>query len=258
MPFRRYDPTVKAVNGLTVTTWGREKVGKTHFALTFPDPIYLFNFDFGFEPVAKKLPAKKEIYVSDFPIRRPGDPDEAEEILKAFEKDLDFALGQLQDRPTGTVVFDTAAELWKLAQLHFINGVVEKRIKINAQNKKPTDPDLIRTYPYDYGKANAWMAGQLRRVVQLAEEYGTNGVFINRCKQVYNDKGEPTGTYEYNGFGESLAITPIVLMLGKTQQRGEPPEFFARVQSCRYDFEQEGMEFADPTYETIKAIAGLE
>ncbi len=262
MPFRRYDPTVKEARGITANAWGREKVGKTHFALTFPDPLYLFNLDFGFEPVAKQLPGDREIYVSDFYINRPGDADEAEKILAAFEKDVDEALTALRKAATegryGTVVLDTAAGLWQLCQLHFVNGVVEKRIKINAQKKLPTDPDLIRVFPYDYGKANAWMAGNMRRIVQAAEQYGINGVFLHRCKQVYNDKGEATGAYEFNGFGESLAIAPITLMLGKTQAKGEPPEFFARVQSCRYDFSQEGLEFADPSYDTLKMLAGME
>ena len=40
--------------GLKVLAWGEPEVGKTHFALTFPEPVYVVDTDLGVAPLLAK------------------------------------------------------------------------------------------------------------------------------------------------------------------------------------------------------------
>ena len=53
----------------TIVVAGREKQGKTNFALTAPDPIAHFNLDVGLEGVIEKFRTTKVIYTHDYPYR---------------------------------------------------------------------------------------------------------------------------------------------------------------------------------------------
>ena len=60
MPFKKLDAE-ETSQRLLVSVWGQEKTGKTSFALTFPPPIYFFDFDLGAEAVYQSSRIKKSI-----------------------------------------------------------------------------------------------------------------------------------------------------------------------------------------------------
>jgi hypothetical protein len=62
--FKEADTEVKL--RILVGVEALEKEGKTHFALTAPGPLAVFDFDTGMEGVVHKFAGKKKIYVSDY------------------------------------------------------------------------------------------------------------------------------------------------------------------------------------------------
>ena len=60
------DDIVETPRRLIASLEGREKVGKTHFALTAPPPILFFNIDIGTEGVVGKFQeAGKKVFLYD-------------------------------------------------------------------------------------------------------------------------------------------------------------------------------------------------
>ena len=56
---------IEAKNRLLLNVWGPPKAGKTTLALTFPEPIYYFNFDLGLEQHIGRI-AEKQMFVSQY------------------------------------------------------------------------------------------------------------------------------------------------------------------------------------------------
>ena len=108
------DDVIERPYRLVASVSGREKVGKTHFALTAPDPIFFINIDIGAEGVLDKFQAEgKKIYLYDVRVPRTAPKDYYvpmwESLKKVFEKACQVG--------AGSIVVDTASEVWELARL---------------------------------------------------------------------------------------------------------------------------------------------
>jgi hypothetical protein len=235
MPFR--PAQADTLRRLVVSLWGDPKVGKTHFALTCPEPIRYLNLDFG---VAELVPrfAGKQIEVSDLQLADVGSLRECSRILEQFYKDYLWAL---EHSAGGTVVVDTATQVWQLVQTVKLEEVKERRAK-----KKGGDPDEVQLYPYDYAQANVLMSSILRRALH---HEGVNTVFIHRSKKRFNARGEELPGTEFQGFNETPAIAQVTLHLFT-----EGKQHRARIEKCRFDTSLEGGVFADLTYDTLRAL----
>jgi hypothetical protein len=114
--FSRYQPRVTRKICLSVE--GREKDGKTHFALTAPGPIVYFNLDYGLDRVEPhvKFP-DLDLRVVDVPsVAKNGHPDViAEEALKVWEWLKVQHINALDS--ARTVVYDSFTEVWELIRL---------------------------------------------------------------------------------------------------------------------------------------------
>jgi hypothetical protein len=91
---------------LVASVSGKEKVGKTHFALTAPDPIFLISVDIGTEGVVDKFQAEgKRIYIYEVRLSKTAKQDVYvpmwENLKKIFEK--------VYQAGAGTVVVDSVA-----------------------------------------------------------------------------------------------------------------------------------------------------
>jgi len=45
--------------GLKILVWGEPEVGKTHFALTAPEPVYVVDTEYGVAPVLRHFKHKR-------------------------------------------------------------------------------------------------------------------------------------------------------------------------------------------------------
>ncbi len=171
--FTKADDTITP--RLIMSVSGLEKQGKTHFGLTAPGPIAVFDTDVGDEGVVHKF-AGKEIYTIDIGVPAEEESEEADEIWGKFRKGYYAAL---EDESVRTLVMDTATELWELLRL--------------ARFGK-----LTQVMPYQYGPVNA----EYRRLLRDSYKYDKNVILLHKMKAKYvNDKR--TAEYERAGFNDT-------------------------------------------------------
>ena len=98
---------------LIASVSGKEKHGKTSFALSAPGPIIYFNLDFGQEGVIDKYSGDKDIYEKEYKFTRLETADRYVTLWTGFVTDFRAAL-QSKAR---TIIIDTATEAWELVRL---------------------------------------------------------------------------------------------------------------------------------------------
>lgn len=212
---------------LILGVWGPPKTGKTHFALTFPEPIYYHNFDWGLEHHLGRV--QKKLYVANYLTERPDlSATEAEGMLRLFEKDYATALQQ----PSGTIVIDTSSQLWQLVSKVFLE-------KIKAKRRDG------QVYPFDYADANAYFQNLINQVKKTP----LNMVLIQRAKEKYNGQGQATGVLEMQGNNQVPYLVQVQLQLGK-----DGTKHWGIIEECWESTDLEGIRLADPNYESLQKV----
>jgi hypothetical protein len=108
MPFKKAEDLGSTPLPLLVNIWGEPKTGKTQFLLSFPRPLWLFDFDHGYRELLQMHPElRKDLYYQSYQL--PANPtlDQGEEILQQFVDDWYEAV----QAPGGTVGLDTGTDL---------------------------------------------------------------------------------------------------------------------------------------------------
>ncbi len=165
---------------LRISAWGEEKVGKTHFSLTFPSPIYFFDFDTGLERAVWSIPEDKILLSSTYGWGNPQPTSkEAEELLMQFTEDYAGVIHDHMDGSQGTVVWDTATFIWQVVQVFIVAPIRESR---EAAGKS-----LMR---FDYGGANSFFQNLINMVKPAPR---LNLVLLHRAKEKYNSQVQRTG-----------------------------------------------------------------
>ena len=114
--FNKYQP--KLTRKACISVEGREKRGKTHFALTAPGPIIYINLDEGLDRVQPEVKFPNlDLRVVNIPnFSKDGHPDKvADEALKVWENLKQIHVSALE--AARTVVYDSFTEVWELARL---------------------------------------------------------------------------------------------------------------------------------------------
>jgi hypothetical protein len=205
---------------LIVNVQGLEKCGKTHFALTFPDPIAMIDIDVGTEGVVDKN--KKEVLVKsvgDF-----HDPVQAQTIWQDVKLAIQRALDSKQVR---TVVIDTATELWELLRM--------------ARFGK-----LTQVMPHHYGPVNA----EYRELVRRFFESDKNLVLLHKMKPLYVN-GDRTNKYQMSGFSEIPFLVQVNIEVAR-----DDGDFKAVILNCRQDMGLADTELYNEMidYETVNSL----
>lgn len=161
---------------------GKEKQGKSHWALTAPGDIAIFNADLGLEGVVHKFTKEKNIYVYNY---TPGGTDIVE--MKAMWVDLKKAwIDAFQNPKIRTVITDTATDLWELIRLARLGA-------------------LTKVMPYHYGPVNAEFREFLKAAYSATT---TNLILLHKQKKKYvDDKWK--GEYERAGFSDMGFIVQL-------------------------------------------------
>lgn len=237
--FKKLSPDVSAhtPRRLIMAISGREKQGKTHFALTAPGPTAYFDLDVGTEGVIEKfVAAGKVIYHNDYnfhalkDIRKPGpiDPGPYLEMWEGLKSDYMAVM----DSKVKTVVFDTATEAWEL-------------LRMSRFGK------LTQVLPHHYGPVNA----EYRSLLRTAYMADKNLLLLHKMKAEYvNEKR--TGNYERAGFADTGFMTQAnVRCWRRVGENGL--EFGVTVEDCRQSPEIAGIELMQPMcdFPTIASMA---
>jgi len=180
---------------------GLEKQGKTHFALTAPAPIVVFNFDIGLEGVVDKF-ADKKVYVVDY--NTPGTVDQSFDWTGTWEKFKTDYRGMFET-DARTIVMDTATEAWELLRMARFGKLTE-------------------VMPQHYGPVNA----EYRELLRLAYNSDKNLVLIHKLKDEYVNN-QRTGKFKRAGFGDTGYMSQVNCRM----ERDEDLEFTLEVEDCR-------------------------
>jgi hypothetical protein len=174
MPGFKSAETVPVHNRLVLALRGKEKQGKTHFALTAPGPIALFNQDVGLEGVIHKFTSDKVIAVYEF-----GEYSTkvlADQEWNRFLRAWQMCLARDDLR---TIIMDTATDVWELARMAYLGK-------------------LTKVMPHNYTEVNS----VFRKFIREVYDTDKNLILIMKQKPVYvNDTR--TGEWEASGFSDT-------------------------------------------------------
>ncbi len=233
---------------LSVSLSGDPKTGKTHFALTFPDPIAVFSFDQrGAEVLLPKFPNKRiDIFKFDPPVSASLHPDTPYAMtlwnnIKAKYIELTGS-GEYK-----TFVLDPATILWEIIRHAF------------AEQEGKDDIGRAR----NYGEPNARMSWMILSPLPS----GHNVVCLQYIKDRYVSD-TMTGEKEVDGFKRTGGLTDVGMWFSKVTKpasadqrkrlgKKEVSVVNARVTECRFDMEVEGIVLENPSYDDLMNILGV-
>ena len=161
---------VEKKRGLKIGIYGDFATGKTHFALTAPEPIFIIDTEMGASPLAYQF-KEKDIKVLDV-----AEKDGSKSYEKV-EKAIEFITKQ--DK-IGTVVIDSVSDLWDYAQEYG---------KVNVFKIRPQDR---LKQQWDWGIINKLYLNLILRLIKL----DCNLILTARETEVYARAGEPLGIYK--------------------------------------------------------------
>ena len=220
--------------GILISLEGEEGVGKSHFGLASPEPIYFFNFDWGIELLLPKFQGKK-IHIYDYPLvlseEVSGEPEKWRPLYSTFMRDIAEVF--LKDK--GTVVIDTATTLWKVVHSAYLESL----------------PHRERLMPYEYAEPNYLMESVLQRI-KLSK---LNGILIQKLRDVYIED-KRTKEKELDGFRLTTSLVDIALRLELIAEEGGFKQY-ATIRKSRYNFKLRGLRIANPTFESVIKVNEL-
>lgn len=204
---------------------GGQSSGKTHFGLTAPKPIVVFDFDLGMEHVIHKFD-QTQIFVRQF-----GSPSAEKDSSVDWKKEWTTCknsfLEALKHKDVRTILIDTATEWWELVRMARLGR-------------------LEQVLPHHYGPVNA----EMRTLVREAHKHGKNLILTHKHRPKYvNDKW--TGEYEMAGSKDVRYLAQVCLRMDKTKDGVE-----YTIWKARQDRQLEGMVLAGDGVD-FDMVAGL-
>lgn len=202
---------------LKVMVWGDAKLGKTHFAMSFPEPIYVIDTEFGAPPLLRKFQGK-DINIMSAAVLDP-DTDEPD-MEKSLDK-LEKAISTLKDLDRGTIVIDSGSDIWG-----WLGAWVEQEAAKRGKITKAGTPQRL-----EWGRANLrWT----QLILRLMNKDGMHFVITSQPRELYNKSGEAMGVYEPRV--QKMTKFKCDLVLNITSEYNDDNEeiYVARPTTCRF------------------------
>ena len=191
---------------------GLDKTGKSHLALTAPEPIVYIDLDVGTEGVIEPIMAEKQVLL--YQVDQPSKLGSASELINRFAsiwKDIQSKASQALQLEGGTLVIDTFGEAYEICRLaHF--------------------GKLAQVPSHQYGVAYA----DLREICRVAYRSKMNLILLHQLGNEFN-----TGELKYQGW---KGVPGEVQTTIRTHRENTPngPVFSAEVMACRPKMELMG------------------
>ena len=223
---------------IVASLWGKEGLWKTTIALSWPKPIFDFEFDVGSfaraswrltdaeqtlihlikypQPmqIEKLTGVQKEGITLKFPKKIVG----VKEVWQKFVGDFVKAV-QLPREQCRTIIFDSSTMLWSIAHRGYLQEKQEVQLAKTPNMNENDFREKLQTI--EYGEPNSRMSS----LIMTARSYDKNLVLIHYPRDVYgerlNNAGEKveykTGKVEPDGFKETRKLVDIEILaeLGK-------------------------------------------
>jgi len=205
---------------------------RTHFALTFPEPLYVVDTEFGVAPLLQKEPFKnKDIRVFEACVldTKTVEVDPIQSI-EALEK----ALTALRTLQKGTVVIDSVSDVWSWMQAW---------LEVVASKKTASG----QPYRFEYGKANM----RYRKLILRLLAQPINVVLTAKTTEKYDSQGNPTGLYVPRAQKDTAHMVDVVLYARKEfDPVAKRWKYVSTLQKCRFQRGFE-VEIEDVTYDKL-------
>jgi hypothetical protein len=224
---------------ISVTLIAPPKTGKTHTGFTFPDPLVLFSFDLGYQPVLKKFKGKN-IIIHDYPVpimeTATGKDAQAEVkvVWDRFQKDFKLECAKKDSR---TMMIDTGTHLYEIARI--------------ARASELGQTNLLQ---HQYGDVYA----RIRALIQTARINGKCFVITHHVRDKYIDD-KATGELDLDGCKIIPGEVDIVMWLDDkeiTVDKKKQTITTGKITASRWR-EIKGLELDDPNYDDIVAMLGV-
>jgi len=248
-------PAKKALlrRGVKVFVWGPYGVGKTHFALSFPEPIYVISTEFGVAQLLHQFP-NKDIRImectepyTDAPIKaKTGEVDDqpfAVDPILSLRK-VEKATEALKDITKGTIVLDSGSDIWQ-----WMGAWLEYNY-----DKATKSGQMMRT---EWGKANARYKWILMRLLSRPVHF----VLTSRSQNVYDSQGAMTQQEKFKAQAETPYFADIIIHMSKKaipqidiatgKVTGMTTQRIGEIEKCR--FADITPTINDPTFDALKA-----
>lgn len=227
--------------GLKVAVWGSEGTGKTHFALTFPEPVYVVDTEMGATPLRKKFKGKTINVMNVLNIDASGEAWESDDVsdVEQILHGLDILLKRPQEEQKGTIVIDSGSDLWNMIQGYG---------KVKLYKLKPQDRLKAQ---WDWGPITKIHRTLFKRL--LKSRY--NLVFTGKVSEVYNGPN-PTGVY-VGKFQKDVPYLCDVVVKMEKRFINKVPQRVGVIEKCRMNGNIDGKVYPNLTFDTLKkAILG--
>ena len=152
--------------GLKIGLYGDYATGKTHFALTATEPIYIIDTEMGAAPLAHIF-KDKDIKILDV-AEKDG--------TKSYEKIVEAIEFISQQEKVGTIIFDSISDFWEFCQEY---------AKVNIFKLKP---EQRLAQQWDWGVINKLYMNTLLKLIKIP----SNLIVTAREAEVYAGAGQPT------------------------------------------------------------------
>lgn len=270
---------------ISVLIWGKPKVGKSSFLLSFPGPIHIFDFDAGLGPLTDPAPGPLPDWATDYPVTaRSYQPNPDVEPVAVYvhrfrppslaptPAQFKAMLGEFERRylalinqtiPCATLGIDADSQFWALvAEVKTEESRLAReeeefrRAKYRAERAKQPVPSRSSIYlvgeQRDYGLANAYY----ERAVLGVKGEGINLVLVDRHADIWatDENGRnPAPSGEIKPKGNKLADAFVDLVLRSEWLPGQP-EPFGVVELSRFRSLKAGMRVPAPDYSVVSAL----
>jgi KaiC/GvpD/RAD55 family RecA-like ATPase len=225
--------------GLKVAVWGPQSSGKTHFALSFPQPIYVIDTELGSTPLRKKFKDKDINVLNVVSVAQDSTGVEADDVADFEEvlKGINYLLDKPIEEQKGTIVIDSSTDLWSMIQGYG---------KTKMYKLKPTD--RLKSQ-FDWAPITKLHTVLLKRL--LKSPY--NIVLTGKSGEVFDgpvNTGEPVGRFQK----DVPYLCDVVLHMEKRYVNKELTRVGV-IEKCRMNGALDGQILASPSYNTLaKAI----
>lgn len=180
-----FKPSVELelVAGLKIGVYGRWKVGKTHFALTAPTPVYVVDTEGSARTNVKVFPKERQekVFISEVInwADKVGKKVDLMASLDAVMDSVDVLTDMILESKEveGTIVIDSASDIWE-----WLNQWLE----LQADTKRTSAGNISRL---EWGKANR----KYTEFMYMLLRSRWNVVMTFRSFEAINDKGQSMG-----------------------------------------------------------------
>ena len=234
------------IPNILVSISGLPKSGKTHLAMTFPEPIKVFSFDGGAEYVKSKRFPDKAIDIVNFSMPIIESDETAEWAPPIWEDFYNQYKKAVVSKEYNTLVIDTASTLHTI-----LNQAVFEWVRQTAEGKGKAKQKLAVN---EYHTRNLLM----KALFDLAKNAGINLVTTQYLSEKWSTPlgakmAQPTGELKVQGWGQTEAFADINLEM-EAQNRGGKVVMVATITSTRFERDTIGKKFDDTSYDELIAL----